>query len=100
MSIMLVSIVIRMEHACDHNCRMEDAYGTLFVSLPSLLDPSLAPPGKHIVHAFSPDWIDSWQVRLGACQAGHCQGTEWTACTLSKAHNFKCGSLASFACSI
>jgi prolycopene isomerase len=24
------------------------------------LDPSLAPPGKHIVHAFTPDWIDSW----------------------------------------
>jgi phytoene dehydrogenase-like protein len=25
------------------------------------LDPSLAPPGRHIVHAFTPDWIDSWQ---------------------------------------
>lgn len=24
------------------------------------LDPSLAPPGKHIVHAFTPDWIDTW----------------------------------------
>eukprot|EP00983_Pelagomonas_calceolata_P091500 1157553-Pelagomonas_calceolata.AAC.11 len=42
--------------------KLEDAYGTLFVSMPSLLDPSLAPPGKHIVHAFTPDWIDSWQV--------------------------------------
>jgi phytoene dehydrogenase-like protein len=30
------------------------------------LDPSLAPPGKHIIHAFTPDWIDAWQVRF-AC---------------------------------
>lgn len=40
---------------------MEEARGVLFVSCPSVLDPSLAPPGKHIVHAFTPDWIDSWQ---------------------------------------
>ncbi len=44
-------------------CRMEEAHSTLFVSLPSLLDPSLAPPGKHVVHAFTPDWIENWQVR-------------------------------------
>lgn len=25
------------------------------------LDPSLAPEGRHIVHAFTPDWIDAWQ---------------------------------------
>ncbi|GBF98578.1 carotene isomerase [Raphidocelis subcapitata] len=41
--------------------RMEEARGTLFVSMPSLLDPSLAPPGRHIVHAFTPDWVDAWQ---------------------------------------
>ena len=29
--------------------------------MPSLLDPSLAPDGRHIVHAFTPDWIDAWQ---------------------------------------
>lgn len=40
--------------------KMEDARGTLFVSVPTLLDPSLAPDGRHIVHAFTPDWIDSW----------------------------------------
>eukprot|EP00955_Chlamydomonas_euryale_P029461 310678-Chlamydomonas_euryale.AAC.1 len=39
---------------------MEDARGTLFLSMPSLLDPSLAPDGHHIVHAFTPDWIDAW----------------------------------------
>ena len=42
---------------------MEDPRGTLFVSMPSLLDPSLAPEGRHIVHASTPDWIDAWQVR-------------------------------------
>eukprot|EP00891_Asterochloris_glomerata_P002476 jgi/Astpho2/2476/Aster-04200 len=40
--------------------RMEDPQGTLFVSLPSLLDPSLCPEGTHIVHAFTPDWVDNW----------------------------------------
>uniref|UniRef100_A0A7R9VHL1 prolycopene isomerase n=1 Tax=Chlamydomonas euryale TaxID=1486919 RepID=A0A7R9VHL1_9CHLO len=40
--------------------QMEDARGTLFLSMPSLLDPSLAPDGHHIVHAFTPDWIDAW----------------------------------------
>lgn len=39
---------------------MEDPRRTLFVSIPTLLDPSLAPDGKHIFHAFTPDWIDSW----------------------------------------
>ncbi|GAX80222.1 hypothetical protein CEUSTIGMA_g7660.t1 [Chlamydomonas eustigma] len=41
--------------------QLEKARGTLFISMPSLLDPSLAPEGHHIVHAFTPDWIDAWQ---------------------------------------
>jgi prolycopene isomerase len=41
--------------------QMEAEQGTLFVSIPTLLDPSLAPPGHHIVHTFTPSWIDSWQ---------------------------------------
>jgi prolycopene isomerase len=41
--------------------RMEDARGVLFVSMPTLLDPSLAPEGHHIVHAFTPDWVAAWQ---------------------------------------
>lgn len=40
--------------------RMEDPYGTLFVSIPSLLDPSLCPEGTHVFHAFTPDWVDNW----------------------------------------
>ena len=42
--------------------RMEEPFGTLFVSIPTLLDPSISPPGTHIVHIFSPDWIENWQV--------------------------------------
>lgn len=41
--------------------RMEAAEGTIFVSIPTLLDPSLAPPGHHIIHTFTPSWVDDWQ---------------------------------------
>ena len=40
---------------------MEAEQGTIFVSIPTLLDPSLAPPDHHIIHAFTPSWIDQWQ---------------------------------------
>ena len=43
--------------------KMEQPYGTLFLSMPSLLDSSLCPPGTHVIHAFTPDWIDNWKVR-------------------------------------
>lgn len=41
--------------------QMEDEQGTIFVSIPTLLDPDLAPIGHHIVHTFTPSWIDEWQ---------------------------------------
>ncbi|MTJ53766.1 carotene isomerase [Anabaena sp. UHCC 0253] len=41
--------------------KMELAAGTIFVSIPTLLDPDLAPTGYQIIHAFTPDWIDNWQ---------------------------------------
>jgi prolycopene isomerase len=40
---------------------METAGGTIFVSIPTLLDPALAPPGRHIIHTFTPSWMDAWQ---------------------------------------
>jgi prolycopene isomerase len=40
---------------------MTATQGTIFVSIPTLLDPNLAPPGYHIIHAFTPDWITNWQ---------------------------------------
>ncbi|MFN3925850.1 MAG: carotenoid isomerase [Pseudanabaenaceae cyanobacterium] len=39
---------------------MEKSLGTIFVSIPTLLDPSLAPSGYHIVHAFTPSWLWEW----------------------------------------
>ena len=41
--------------------QMEAAYGTVFVSIPTLLDPDLAPAGYHIIHTFTPCWIEDWQ---------------------------------------
>ena len=39
---------------------MEDEQGVIFVSIPTLLDPSLAPEGRHIVHTFTPSDIAAW----------------------------------------
>lgn len=41
--------------------KMETAEGTIFVSIPTLLDPTLAPEGHHIIHTFTPSWIEDWQ---------------------------------------
>ncbi len=41
--------------------RMENSLGTIFVSIPTLLDPSLAPAGYHILHTFTPSWVSEWQ---------------------------------------
>ncbi|PXF44771.1 Prolycopene isomerase, chloroplastic [Gracilariopsis chorda] len=38
-----------------------DGKGTLFVSIPTVLDKSIAPEGKHIFHVFTPSWMDEWQ---------------------------------------
>ncbi|MEO1400464.1 MAG: carotenoid isomerase [Cyanobacteria bacterium J06635_1] len=35
--------------------------GTLLVSIPTVLDPDLAPAGHHIVHAFTPSWLTDWE---------------------------------------
>ena len=40
---------------------MEKSQGTIFVSIPTLLDPSLAPAGHHIIHTFTPSWVEEWQ---------------------------------------
>ncbi len=40
---------------------MEAEQGTIFVSIPTLLDPSLAPDGHQIIHTFTPSWIENWQ---------------------------------------
>ena len=41
--------------------KMEDEQGVLFVSIPTILDKSLAPEGKHIIHAFTPSDFKNWE---------------------------------------
>ncbi|MEQ9235998.1 carotenoid isomerase [Coleofasciculus sp. E2-BRE-01] len=41
--------------------KMEADEGTIFVSIPTLLDPDLAPEGYHIMHTFTPSWMENWQ---------------------------------------
>jgi prolycopene isomerase len=40
---------------------MEAEQGVIFVSMPTLLDPSLAPGGHHILHTFTPSAMEHWQ---------------------------------------
>lgn len=40
---------------------LEAPYGTIFLSIPTVLDPSLAPPGHHILHIFTTAWMDDWK---------------------------------------
>lgn len=41
--------------------KLEEPYQTIFMSIPTILDSSLAPPGRHILHIFTTAWIDDWQ---------------------------------------
>ena len=40
---------------------MEKEQGVTFLSIPTLLDPTLAPSGSHIVHAFTPSSMGCWE---------------------------------------
>mgnify|MGYP003337643525 FL=1 len=40
---------------------LENEKGVIFVSIPTLLDSSLAPEGKHIIHAFTPSSMNEWE---------------------------------------
>jgi prolycopene isomerase len=46
----------------EHWAEMESEQGVIFVSIPTLLDPSLAPEGRHIVHTFTPSDIQAWKT--------------------------------------
>ena len=39
---------------------LENEKGVIFISIPTLLDSSLAPEGKHIIHAFTPSSLNEW----------------------------------------
>ncbi|KAM7261959.1 hypothetical protein ACFE04_021036 [Oxalis oulophora] len=41
--------------------RLEEPYGSIFLSIPTVLDTSLAPAGSHILHIFTTSSIDDWE---------------------------------------
>ncbi|XP_010553409.1 PREDICTED: prolycopene isomerase, chloroplastic [Tarenaya hassleriana] len=41
--------------------RLEEPYGSIFLSIPTVLDPSLAPDGRHILHIFTTSSIEDWE---------------------------------------
>ncbi len=45
----------------EHWEEMEAEQGVIFLSMPTLLDPSLAPAGRHILHTFTPSAMEDWQ---------------------------------------
>ncbi len=58
--------LISKEFNCHHIIvenwdELESEKGVIFVSIPTLLDPSLAPEGKHIIHAFTPSSMSEWE---------------------------------------
>nr|XP_043637711.1 prolycopene isomerase, chloroplastic [Erigeron canadensis] len=40
---------------------LEEPYGSVFLSIPTILDSSLAPKGRHILHIFTTSSIEDWQ---------------------------------------
>uniref|UniRef100_A0A2P2L422 prolycopene isomerase n=1 Tax=Rhizophora mucronata TaxID=61149 RepID=A0A2P2L422_RHIMU len=45
----------------DDWARLEDSYGSIFLSIPTVLDSSLAPEGRHILHIFTTSSIEDWE---------------------------------------
>ncbi|PWW81360.1 amine oxidase [Prosthecochloris marina] len=46
----------------DDWARYNEPGGTIYFSAPSVLDPTVAPEGKHVVHAFVTDEVDHWKT--------------------------------------
>ncbi|KAL8505198.1 hypothetical protein ACS0TY_016425 [Phlomoides rotata] len=40
---------------------LEDPYGSIFLSIPTVLDASLAPEGNHILHIFTTSPVEDWE---------------------------------------
>ncbi|KAJ8754461.1 hypothetical protein K2173_005622 [Erythroxylum novogranatense] len=45
----------------DDWARLEEPYGSIFLSIPTVLDSSLAPEGHHILHIFTTSFIEDWE---------------------------------------
>jgi prolycopene isomerase len=61
---------------------LEAPGGTIFVSIPTLLDSSLAPLGRHIIHTFTPSWAKDWQGLSPSAYAAQKQA--WTQRLLAR----------------
>lgn len=62
-----MNILICNEFNCECNWQddwsnLEKPYGSIFLSIPTVLDPSLAPEGHHILHIFTTAGIEDWEV--------------------------------------
>ncbi|XP_073109603.1 prolycopene isomerase, chloroplastic-like isoform X2 [Elaeis guineensis] len=45
----------------DDSANLEKPYGSIFLSIPTVLDSSLAPEGHHILHIFTTSCIENWK---------------------------------------
>ncbi|XP_050383435.1 prolycopene isomerase, chloroplastic isoform X3 [Argentina anserina] len=45
----------------DDWARLEEPYGSIFLSIPTILDQSLCPEGRHILHIFTTSSIEDWE---------------------------------------
>lgn len=45
----------------DEWSKLEAPYGSIFLSIPTILDPSLAPEGNHILHIFTTSGMEDWK---------------------------------------
>ncbi|KAE8713147.1 Prolycopene isomerase [Hibiscus syriacus] len=45
----------------DEWTRLEEPYGSIFLSIPTVLDSSLAPKGRHILHIFTTSPLEDWK---------------------------------------
>ena len=58
----LIDVNLNCHHIIVENWDdLENERGVIFLSIPTLLDSSLAPEGKHIIHAFTPSSINEWE---------------------------------------
>jgi prolycopene isomerase len=58
--------------------------GTIYFSAPTILDPSLAPAGKHIVHAFITGEVEQWQHYERGSSAYHAAKEALAATVISR----------------
>lgn len=57
-------ILLAMLYVQDDWGNLEKPCGSIFLSIPTVLDSSLAPEGHHILHIFTTSCIEDWKVNL------------------------------------